>query len=625
MRPPMRIALYAFCALLVVAAGILAVAPRVFDWDHYKPVIAAKVREATGRELAIDGPLEVVLFPTPGISAEGLRLSNPAGAAVPDMVTVRSLEAALAFGPLITGELEVRRLVLVDPVIELERLDDGRMNWDLGPPEAPKAPWIEGASALRSLVVENGTVVYRDAPRGRSERLERLDLSLSGDPLAESSRGEGSAQVLGVLLPFTLSVGALSTEKPIPLSFAFDLPNANGKATFEGLLEPGEDGRRLEGSLRVTGEGLENSSRAFARALARLGGAGVLRRAYRLEGRVRASASSFVLDKARVRVGDIQGTGEVHWALDLDPPCLDIELALARVDLDSLLGAEAGGEAPAATQMEPKGASADEAVRRSGQQVEIPLSPLESEAEAPSEAPLPFTMPKDLTATLDFSVGVVLYKGGIVRQARLVAALNNGVITIEQASALLPGGAHLAVFGQARLSQPGDPRFEGRVEVGADNLRSVLNWLQIEVSPVPRDRLYTFNAASVVTANKTGVALSEIDLRLDASHVTGAAGLAFEETLRLAASLTIDRFNADAYFPPPEGEREAKGDASSLPFLPFQSGRISLLDGFDAELAARIASLIYQGTTFEDLRLIARLEQGRLSVREAHAPTEAGP
>ena len=120
--------------LLLVAAVL--VGPRFVDWNTYKPRVIEAVRNATGRELAIDGDISVRLLPTPTLSVAGVRLANLQGASTPDMARLKSLDISVALMPLISGNVQVTKVTLVDPEVELERLADGRVNWIFAPTAA---------------------------------------------------------------------------------------------------------------------------------------------------------------------------------------------------------------------------------------------------------------------------------------------------------------------------------------------------------------------------------------------------------------------------------------------------------------------------------------------------------
>ena len=58
-----------------------------------------------------------------------------------------------------------------------------------------------------------------------------------------------------------------------------------------------------------------------------------------------------------------------------------------------------------------------------------------------------FRLPSALQAKLTLGIDALSYRGNIVRQARLEAGLDKGVLTLRRLSALLPGGGDVALTG----------------------------------------------------------------------------------------------------------------------------------------------------------------------------------
>ena len=82
---------FAGIIVLVVAAGAVFVA--TFDANSYKPRIAAAVQQATGRALALNGPIGLKLSLQPTLEARDVAFANPAGLLPPadgDTRAVRS-------------------------------------------------------------------------------------------------------------------------------------------------------------------------------------------------------------------------------------------------------------------------------------------------------------------------------------------------------------------------------------------------------------------------------------------------------------------------------------------------------------------------------------------------------
>ena len=64
-------------ALLLVVAGALLIL--LFDPNDYKPRIEQVVHNQTGREFAIEGDIDLSVFPWLGVETGPARLSNPEG------------------------------------------------------------------------------------------------------------------------------------------------------------------------------------------------------------------------------------------------------------------------------------------------------------------------------------------------------------------------------------------------------------------------------------------------------------------------------------------------------------------------------------------------------------------
>ena len=60
----MRKLLYGLIGIVVVAVLAALVVPSFIDWNSYKSQFAEKVRDATGRELVINGDLDLSLLPS---------------------------------------------------------------------------------------------------------------------------------------------------------------------------------------------------------------------------------------------------------------------------------------------------------------------------------------------------------------------------------------------------------------------------------------------------------------------------------------------------------------------------------------------------------------------------------
>ena len=179
---------------VVVVAAVLFVA--TFNANSYKPRIVAAVRAATGRTLALNGPIGLKFSLQPTIEVRDAVLGNPPGFSRPDMARVQAVDVQLDLLGLLHRRIVLQRLVLVDPDVLLERTAQGETNWRFAPaaarPAAPPAVEARPAEtrrlrlAVSDVRIENGTFAYRDDRTGHVAAIvvRRLQvLAPSGGPM----------------------------------------------------------------------------------------------------------------------------------------------------------------------------------------------------------------------------------------------------------------------------------------------------------------------------------------------------------------------------------------------------------------------------------------------------------
>ncbi len=188
----MKKALIIIAAIVVVLIVALIVAPFFIPVGTYKAKLIALVKESTGRDLRIDGPVSLSLFPTLAIEADDVSFANAPGASSKDMAKLAKLQLQLKVLPLLHKDIELQRLVLVDPVIALEVDKQGRPNWQLAEGQKPRQPAPEakpsatpsGSPSLSGLRLDdvrlvNGRISYIDHRSGEKQELTDIGMTVS--------------------------------------------------------------------------------------------------------------------------------------------------------------------------------------------------------------------------------------------------------------------------------------------------------------------------------------------------------------------------------------------------------------------------------------------------------------
>ena len=630
---------YALLVLLVLVVAALFIVPSVLDWERFKPEITERLEAITGREIAIDGPLAVSILPTPTIKAADLRIANVPGAVAPDMARIASLHLTLALGPLLGGKIAVTSLEMVEPVIELQRLADGRPNWLFEPETAPTVETSAngelevadlGLTRIDSATITNGTIVYRHADDEPPTRIDGIDAAISARSLDGPFRGEGNFAVRGRAIKFQLATGTVGEDRTLPVSFEATLGGERGSALFEGILK-GIDGMpAFDGSVRAEASDFGALLNALAVDLGSLP-AEPLGSEFSAKGAFSVRADTIAARELQVRLGESQANGTLSWQGG-DVPRLAAEIDLNRIDLDRFLpdGGKPMPAGSAGSGSEPQTAEAAGSNGAGQSSNAVALATPQSIADD-----IRHEIPTKIDAALDLTIGAVTWRKGVIRKARAHLALENGVVTIRQTSALLPGGADVDLAG--RLTANGNGQWmEGVGEIEAEDLRATLSWLGVDVGAVPADRLRRLSASADLSASGDRLSASNLDIRVDTTRIAGNVSIETSERPQIAADLAVDAVNVDAYLldagPAPS---RATGDADTAPQEAAQptpgragdsvgDGAWPVLDEIDADVALKIDALTYGGVRLAGLELDAALDHGGLTLRRASVADAAG-
>ena len=185
-----KILIIAGIALVVLVVGAAAVL-MTLDFNEYKPQIAAEVKKATGRDMAIEGDLRLNLLTlNPGLAVNGVRFANAPWGSRPDMAVIKRFEVKVSVMPLLSGTLDIERVVIEGADILVERNRDGRGNYEFAAAEKPAEPAQSSgesgggmpALAVREVTIKDSVVTYKDAKAANPLVLGVQSLNLAADP-----------------------------------------------------------------------------------------------------------------------------------------------------------------------------------------------------------------------------------------------------------------------------------------------------------------------------------------------------------------------------------------------------------------------------------------------------------
>jgi uncharacterized protein involved in outer membrane biogenesis len=592
----MRKVLYAFLGLigLVLAAAIAA--PFLLDINDYKTEILAQVRQQTGRDASIDGPIKLGLLPAPEVTAQNVRLANMPGSSEPDMAQIRSLRISVALMPLLSGRLDVTQVSFVGARIVLERTADGRANW-----EFPKNKSADGNGKddggsdndipVRDVSIEDSTLVLRDATAGTSLQLDKLNGRVTADSLQGPFDARLGFETAGIPVKIELRTGDLrNAEQPVSLL----LQASGGRAQFEGTAGNLQGAAAIKGRLRSEGDNLLAFVQALSVATGRQAVAlpPAFSQKYSLDADIAADAQSVAATGVKLNLGAESGSGDI--AIHRGTPLrADVKFAFAKLDFDQLLASrDTGQPAPAAAPAKPA----------------APQTPASSQTQ----------MLRQVEGSIDLSVGTIVYQGRTAQQLAVKADLSKSVLTLHSLGGQFPGNTLIAAAGTVDASKA-QPSGGGKVEIRSARLREFLSWLNIDVSQVPADRLSALNFTGQITATAEGnVQIANAVAQLDSTTAKGAVTLRISPRLGFVADLDIDSLNVDAYLPRAPGAGAKTQNTAGGGKAPAAAPAI------DATVKARVARLIYQGNQIEGANVDVTVAGDRLTFRPSKVADFAG-
>jgi uncharacterized protein involved in outer membrane biogenesis len=640
-------------SLIVLVIFAVLFGPGLVDWNQHKSTLTELAKQSTGRDVFIDGDIKLNVLPSPTFIANKVRITNVKGGAVPEMMRLESLEVRIAPAPLLAGHIQIESVKLIRPMVEVQMFADGSHNLSFAtaakdaspaPAESGTAPTPENTSPsppstksflesiqLDSFAIEDGTVVYRNAKDGTTERISAIHGRLAAGSMIGPFESSGRFIMRGIPISFEANIGKTIHGRTLPLSATLGDQSGRSKLMVSGTVASLTDKPNFKGKIKGQGRTLAGLIRNLTGNTEPL--PGFLAQSYNIEGSVTASEASVEAKNLVLKLGESNASADISVNLKKSIRA-NVKIAAEHVDLDKWIALPTDNGKPARTNPL-KDITAGKNTQQ--QTISIPRGSgkktPKSKASAKSDAP-------GFNTVIDLSVRSVAFKKGLIHKTRLSAEITGGELTINQLSTQLPGGADVAVFGFIANTKTG-PKFEGDVDINSGNSREVARWLGIELPDLPSGRLRRITVKGKVTATSQQVGIRGLNLKFDSSQVTGGVTVALPlEPISFGANLTLDKIDLDAYLvksKPAKGKKTQKAQASGegassasegSPVKSSSSGgtlaALSVLKSFSADVKAYAKKVRYNGKTITGIVLDGRLFDNKLTIRRASVAKAEG-
>ncbi|MBI1383352.1 MAG: AsmA family protein [Rhizobiales bacterium] len=393
----MRLILYTLLGLACVAVAAITFLVVAAPTGLIREQAIAMVRQQTGRELSIGGPVSLSLYPNLAVTLDDVALANPPQMGGEPFVEMEQLRLQVPVMPLLQREVRVERFVLVKPRFALRATSDGRNNWTFArgsdadrsvrfaaldrqaglgaglrtaqgavasdvPPEAferlAQAQRAAGTAndaggagnsggalggqlrglSLGDVQIVGGSLVYSNEADGSTQRLDDIDVALSLARIDGPLGAEGKARWRGENVPFELEIASLADLiEGQATKLRAEMRARPVAALYEGQIRQAAR-LTLDGQLALQAVSLGELGRWVDVALADAPGFG----AGRISGRLQVNGDRVTLRSATFEAGPNRGEGTIVANLVGKVPAIETELRFALLDLDSFRGGSAG-------------------------------------------------------------------------------------------------------------------------------------------------------------------------------------------------------------------------------------------------------------------------------------------
>ncbi len=333
--------------VITVIAALFAV-PHFIDWNSYRGWFEQEAKKVVGREVQVDGDVNLHLLPTPYFRLEKVRIADAASNLDGPFFKTDSLSIKLSIAPLFRGVVEAHEIEFQRPVLRLALDAKGGWNWQSFAQALRSAGYVPANVALASLRIRDGVLALHGSDGVEYARLDGLNGELSAPALEGPYRFRGEYGPAGGKRELRLSTSLPEGDGSIPFRISLRLPETNtsyllearavdlmGKTRIKGNLTARLPlpGRSLLGTQRTSADGpdLEPASDA--------------REGFELKAAIEADAAGANLPELTLtfdqtgRLQIVAGTMRASWRKAL---AVDMDLSSRWLDLDRVLGVSEG-------------------------------------------------------------------------------------------------------------------------------------------------------------------------------------------------------------------------------------------------------------------------------------------
>ncbi len=298
------------------------------DVNLYRDRIEQQVSTAFGREVILEGALNLEPSLSPRFVVNGLKISNPDWASRPFLAVVDKFDIRVSLLPLLRGDLKIIRLEFRGVDLLLEEAADGDNNFTFGGSGEPAA-----LPSIESMSLYDSSIAYA-TPGNPLRRLHLAQVTarkVPGQPV------ELEADTTLNALPVTISLRGEPRDDGQPNGpWHVTLLGESGDISLrvEGSLADPADWHQGEYRLELSGRHLDNLETLTGVTLPEAG-------PYKLGANIRFSLNEYLtVSDLSAQLDDTDISGSLHWDMSTSLPAIKVRLDSQHIDARDVSGGE---------------------------------------------------------------------------------------------------------------------------------------------------------------------------------------------------------------------------------------------------------------------------------------------
>ncbi len=576
----MKKILVALFLMVLVGVGGLVLWTATLDWNKYQGKIVQEFYDATGKDIVFEGPVSFKILPSPYLQASNVKIYNHLAKGGQPLVTIGKLSIDVSLQELINGNLYVTRMLLENPLVNIEINDEGKLNWERPLTQEQRQKLENSNIRLNSVSLANASVVVDYPSKAYNLRLDNLNGEIMTQTVLGPYRIEGNYMKGSTPEGFAISVGKLSESFPTTLDFALTHPLSNSYIRFDGNFQLSN--KVFNGNIVLESQNLK---RFVEDNFKDVGLADAYNYPLAMTFDINTTEQQINLANMVIKYGNSQGAGS------------------AQIPIEDILNI---GE----NSIKPRVAMAFNFT-------DLDLSPLvytfNDFTKRYKNSGNIYNPDWPIDLQLDLKSLRTQYNNQPVKNFEASLDLIDNIINFNNVTAVLPGDTDLKLKGD--LSSLDDqPFYNLELSFSSVDFSKLLSWFGYTPEVVVPSTYRKAEGGAKISGSVDKIFISPYSLTIDKSSFAGEAGLKLGGA-RKDMMLTIngDSVNFDNYIAEMPVEEKAK---SWLERMKYRFNKLGFLNDFDMQLKTKLDLAIYNTVPFENIDLNVSLFDGKADIEK---------